>query len=79
MRRVAVEPFKSTLDKWIDQRISNEIETDKEIMIQITKAVTYLHSKEIIHGTLSTKQIVFINSQGKFLTKVADFPLDGKN
>ncbi len=46
-------------------------------MMQITKAVTYLHSKEIIHGTLSTKQIVFIQSQEKCLTKIAYFPLDG--
>ncbi len=73
--RVAAEPFEATLSTWIQKESpkSKSLAVKKDILMQLVKGLTYLHSEEVIHGTLSTRQVVIIYSGNQILAKISKF------
>lgn len=75
---MAYEPFYETLESWKKKKDGTQLEIFTNVFIQITKALTYCHSKKLVNGNLSPKRIAIIEKGKSVLAKVFVSPNDGK-
>ena len=73
---MAFEPFHETLDIWKQKTVKLDFQTVKEIFVQIIKGLAYCHSKNFIHGNLTSSQIVIFQKENSLVVpKISKFQL----